>query len=671
MNNTIRFLALPVLLALLLASRSTAAHAPDEIIVKMKPAFSRSEARLLSTAPAGAKIKKKADRLGYQTLKLPKGAKLEDALARLRQDPAVAYAGPNHVLRIASTLEPNDPIYQDGWDYLELGFIILKQWGLYNDGLGSGFGGGGVFRADIKAPEAWAINTGSPTMVIAVLDTGLNYNHPDVATKMWKNTDEVAGNGIDDDGNGLVDDWRGWDFANNDNDPMDDHNDMGSEVHHGTFTSAIAAASTNDGTGMAGVSWGSPIMALKVMDSTGYGLEDVAAEAVIYAADNGAKIINMSLTGEDAPALKDAIDYAWSKGCLIVAASGNAGTSVDTYPASYENVLSVGATNESDARCTAADWGTGGSNYGQYLDVMAPGNNILSCTNMMEPDGYFVLPGTSAAAPFVAGVAALVWSEYPGWTNAQVFSQITRTADDIDQPGWDMYTGWGRVNAYRALTESTPETTSIAEVKQMDAGEAILLKDVVLTTGSGQMAGRLYGQSSDRSSGILMLFSTAVPEGLSIGDVVEVYGTLGDEKGEVAIRNATVTKTGSAEAPAAMMMSNKTLGGAALGNQQGVVDQYSFPQQMAQGLNNIGLLVRTSGKVTAVGTDWFYIDDGAHLDDGGAYTGVFVYHGALQRPGIGKYVSITGISSCEVQPGATVARRVLRPRQQADIVLVK
>ena len=644
-------------------------HAGDQIIVRFRPGH--EQAAPLLHFLARTEPRRSIPALGIQTVRLRKGADLEKALERYRNSPAVEYAGPNHVLRIAAQRWPNDPILLNGWDYLDPGFIILYQWGLYNDGSGSGFGPGGLPRADIKAPEAWAVETGRPDVVIAVLDTGIDYTHPDLAGKVWTNPPEIPANGIDDDANGFVDDWRGWDFANSDNDPWDDHEDSGMAVQHGTFVSAIAAASTNDGVGMAGVSWGSPVMALKVMDSSGYGLEDDAAAAVVYAADNGAKIINMSLTGEDVPALRTAIQYARQKGCLVVAASGNSGTSADTYPASYPEVLSVGATNEYDQRCTAADWGQGGSNYGSYLDVMAPGNNILSATSMMEPQGYFVLPGTSAAAPFVAGVAALVWSRYPDWTAQQVFNQIVRTCDDLGTAGWDMFTGWGRVNAYRALTETPQNARGIAAVKEMRSGTSVALRGVVLSTSSGEIPGRLYVQEPDRSSGILLHYQGSVPSGLQSGDVVELFGTVGQVSGERAILGAQVTKTGTTAEPRPLAMTNRALGGSQMGRQQGVVDRYSFPRKMAEGLNNIGLLVSTWGKVTAVGTDWFYLDDGTGLDDGGAYRGVFVHCPTVVRPGLNRYVRVTGISGCEIQQGSPVPRRVLRPRRQSDIEVIR
>lgn len=638
---------------------------PQEIIIKLKPGKA-SQLGMLA-GQTGASVKKSIPKLDAHTLRLPRGASLEEALKRYRNHPAVEYAGKNHTLRIASQVFPNDPLFFEGVDLFDLGIYFTQpQWGLYNDGYNNGWGG--LFRADIKAPEAWAINTGSPDVIIAILDTGIDYTHPDLAGKIWMNPGETE-NGQDSDGNGYVDDVMGWNFAYGNNDPMDNHSQDGLDIRHGTFTAGIAGAETDNYWGMAGVSWGSPLMALKVMKDDGTGLEDDAAEAVIYAVDNGAKIINMSLTGEDAPLLKDAVAYAWANGALVVAASGNAGISTPTFPASYPNVLAVGATNEYDQRCTAADWGSGGSNYGDYLDVMAPGNNILSATNVLDYQGYFVLPGTSAAAPFVAGVAALVWSQFPDWTNEQVARQIISTADDIGAPGYDIFTGHGRVNAYRALTELPSSATSIAQLKTLPAGQTVSLSGGVLTTGSGDLAGRLYIQAPDRSSGILLSFAGNPPAGLAAGDVVDVFGTTGKVSGEVALMNPIVTKTGTTASPKPLWLNNLAMGGGAHAQQAAVVNQYSFPRVMADGLNNIGLLVKVSGKVRAIGFDWFYLDDGSNLDDGTGNIGVLVQCGTLVRPGLNRHVTVTGISSCDQPQGSPVIRRVLRPRVQTDIRL--
>ena len=439
----------------------------------------------------------------------------------------------------------------------------------------------------------------------------------------------------------------------------------------GLSPQALRALQTNNGIGMAGVAWGCPIVPIKVMAEDGSGLESDVAAGVTYATDLGIKVINMSLAGtDDVPALADAVNYAWQHGALCICASGNEDVSTNMYPACYSTALAVGASNENDQRCTAIDWGAGGSNYGPYLDVMAPGTKIIGPSSMLEEQSYYYNDGTSASAPFVAGVAALLWSAHPEWSNQKVFLQITHTADDMSPAGFDIYTGYGRVNAYRALTESVQEIGTISQSKSATIGSPVSLNGVVLTTSSGEIANRLYAQDPKRSDGIMLYFTSTVPAGLADGDFVDVSGSVGVVSGERAIMNPSVTKrTDLANSkPRALGMTGKTIGGGAFASQIGVVDQYSYPRQMAAGLNNIGLLVRSAGKVKQIGTDWFYIDDGCDLDDGTGNNGIYVYVGmSIQRPNTNKKVIITGISSCEILSGSPVARRVLRPRRQTDI----
>ena len=665
-----------VLVLWLVPVAGAADYAPDELIVRLKPGRA-AELPALNRA-VGAAAKRSIEKLGFYSVKLPKGADLDKTIARYRKNPAVEYAGPNHTLHITQ-LFPNDPVFYSGDE-----FWGLPQWGLYNDGYNNG--GGGTYRADVHAPEAWDITTGSPNVVIAVLDTGVDYTHPDLAGKIWTNPGEAgqkATNGTDDDHNGFVDDWRGWDFVNDDNDPMDDHEIYDPYLgylafHHGSLVSGIAAAETDNWEGIAGVAWGCPIMALKVIGSDGSGSEDDAAAAVVYAVDNGAKVVNMSFAGADAPALHAAVDYAWQHNVLCLAASGNENSSAPTYPASYEHVLAVGASNEFDERCTATDWGSGGSNYGSYLDVVAPGSYIVSTGPLLVELGVAFEPydsesGTSAAVPFVSGVAALVWSVHPTWTSTEVFYHICHTADDVGAAGWDIYTGWGRVNAGRAVAETTSEVGSIGAAKQLPSGYEVGLRGMVLSTSTGDLPGRIYMQEADRSSGILLSFDGDVPAGLAEGNTVDVLGITGSVSGERALLHTAVIGNTTGTKPKPLGMTNRTLGGGPFGLQGGVVNHYTSPRTFAVGLNNIGLLVTTTGRVKSADYGWFYFDDGSGLSDGPGKVGVYVVYGdTIAPPDINRYVVVTGISSCEFVPGSsTIRRRVLRPRKQDDIVLLR
>lgn len=649
-------------------------YAEDEIIVKFKP----GQTHRLSQLSIGTNIKTKRNisKLGYFSLKLPKGADAEKIIALLKKDSSVKYAGRNHLVRLFLT--PNDPIYFYGDEVWG-----MPQWGLYNDGYNNGYGG--KLRADIHAEEAWDITTGSQGVPIAIVDTGMDYTHPDLASKLWTNPNEIPNNGIDDDQNGYVDDVHGWDFVNGDNDPMDDHMvyiDMLYDYYrfyHGTLVAGVAAAASNNYEGIAGVSWGSPIVPIKVVRWDDYGTEDDVAAAIVYAVDLGIKIINISLGMEDTPLLRDAVDYAWNHGALCICASGNDNLNAPTYPAAYEHALAVGATDRYDHRAVDTGWG---SNYGPWLDVTAPGDYIVSTGPLLYDLGiameqYDTESGTSAAAPAVAGVAALIWSVHPDWSNQEVAFQIMHTADDIGTSGWDQETGWGRVNAYRAVTESILQLPAIGDAKKLTTNTSVKLTGKKLSTSSGDISGRLYVQEIDRSSGIALVFSGSVPSGLLAGQIIDLMGVVGSVSGwgtvsgERAIIDPIITPKSPGSAPKPLGMNNKAVGGGSFGLQGGVVDRYYAPQTFAQGLNNIGLLVRTAGKVTYATYGFFYIDDGSKLKDGSGYTGIRVECGQLAPPEPGAYVAVTGVSSCEVVQGANARRRVLRPRTQNDIRIIK
>ena len=355
--------------------------------------------------------------------------------------PQVRYVEPNHVVKTAETT-PDDPSFG-------------QLWGLHNTGQT-----GGTADADIDAPEAWDVSTtGSSDVVVGVIDTGVDFAHPDLAQQQWVNTGENCGstdpaaacaertNGVDDDGNGYVDDWRGWDFVNDDNDPFDDN-------RHGTHVSGTIGAVGDNGVGVAGVNWNVKIMALKFLNAAGSGTTADAVAATLYAADKGAHVSSNSWGGGPFDqSLLDAIEYGASRGMLFVAAAGNDGRNNDTtptYPSNYasEAIVSVAATDHTDALAFF-------SNYGATtVDLAAPGVNILSTT---PGNTYASLSGTSMATPHVAGVAALLKARYPDASVYGLKALLLRSVDPVAQLERSVVTG-GRLNAFNAVSCSdTPK----------------------------------------------------------------------------------------------------------------------------------------------------------------------------------------------------------------------
>jgi thermitase len=398
----------------------------DEILVKFKPGVKVKTINGINKK-LESRIRKKIEKINVHCIKIPPHKTVLEMIEKYKKNPNVEYAEPNYIRK--AFLIPNDPNCTDP-----------TQWGIFK----------------IKLPQAWETETGSSNIIIAIVDSGVNYTtHPDLNDHIWLNSNDPIGGG-DDDGNGYIDDYYGWDFVGldytspaEDNDPMD-------AVNHGTFCAGIASAETDNAIGIAGVSWNSQIMVVRVLDDSGYSDDSIIAPGIIYAADEGADIINLSLGGPGSSStLEDAVDYAYNKGCLLVAASGNSDSSSVDYPAAYDNAIAVGATNQNDERCDSGDWGPGlGSNYGAELDVVAPGNIIYSTS---LGGGYGTQAGTSMAAPFVSGLAALIWSYNSTLTNVDVRDTIISSANDIGSSGWDAYTGYGRINAEEALAAFLPE----------------------------------------------------------------------------------------------------------------------------------------------------------------------------------------------------------------------
>ncbi|HJZ91730.1 MAG TPA: S8 family peptidase, partial [Gemmataceae bacterium] len=360
---------------------------------------------------------------GLWQIELGAGSSAATALTVSQASPVVQFASFNYRLRLSQI--PNDPGFAD-------------QWGLNNTGQT-----GGTPDADIDAPEAWDIFTGSSSTIVAVIDTGVDYNHPDLAANMWTNPGEIPGNGIDDDGNGYVDDVHGYDFVNNDGDPMDDHN-------HGTHVAGIIGAVGNNNLGVTGINWNVRIMAVKCFDSSGNGTVANAILGLNYAVQMGAKISNNSYGSAEPdpadPLFEEAIRNAANVGHIFVAAAGNNSSNNDLtghFPSGFDsdNIVSVAATDANDQLAFFSDYGP------TTVDLAAPGVDILSTL----PHGqYGTYSGTSMATPQVTGVVALVRGLHPDWTYRQVIDQVLNSVDYV--PGLEGRVATsGRLNAARAL----------------------------------------------------------------------------------------------------------------------------------------------------------------------------------------------------------------------------
>ena len=329
-----------------------------------------------------------------------------------------------------------------------------KQWALNNDGTFRPFTGNPVVKAgaDMSMQKAWEIQTGDSSIIVGIIDTGCKWKHKEFEGRIWKNRKEIPGNQVDDDGNGYVDDSIGWNFVSNTGDITDNQG-------HGTGMASLIGANGNNGIGFAGMDWKCKLMILKVKDTTDLALYQNVAKAIHYAVDNGARIINLSLAGQaNSSVLNSAVDYAQSKNVLVVADTGNAGADSLEYPARFESCLAVGSTDPDDTR-SRTFLGGGGSNYGDGIDVVAPGNYIYELDYLTDTEYDYMSGGTSNSTAYVSGLAALLLAQDPTRKPADLRAIIQETADDQvgkpteDTPGWDRYHGYGRINAFRALSK--------------------------------------------------------------------------------------------------------------------------------------------------------------------------------------------------------------------------
>ncbi len=363
-------------------------YASGEILVKFKDGVSDNSIESLNRRKGGD-VQEEIDEVGIERIRVDEGDSVTEALDEYKQSSKVEFAEPNFF--VAASIVPNDYYYS------------AYQWNM----------------PKIDAPAAWDSEKGySHDVVVAVVDTGVDLGHPDLDSKMV----------------------QGYNFAYDNGNPDDDNG-------HGTHVGGIVGAESNNSQGVAGVSWGAKIMPVKVLNAWGSGYLSDVANGIIYAADHGADVINLSLgTSYYSGTLQSAVDYAYNKGVTVIAAAGNSGNSTMSYPAGCNHVIGVGATDQNDSKASF-------STYNSSVDVSAPGVSIASSWYRGSGYSYALASGTSMAAPHVAGLAALLLSQDPSHGPDDVESIIKTACDDLGSAGRDDYFGEGRINAQLALSE--------------------------------------------------------------------------------------------------------------------------------------------------------------------------------------------------------------------------
>jgi subtilisin family serine protease len=404
-------------------ARAVDEYAPDIVLVKFKTDANPVWAQRLVDR-YGLKLQRVLPRIGVKRFKIPRGQNpLALATFLSRYTSVVAFAEPDYMRYMRYT--PNDPRFSQQWDMTRM-----------------------------RVPEAWDVTKGAASVVVAILDTGMDMDHPDLSGSLWRNADEIGGNNKDDDNNGYVDDEYGYDFAGNGLFPLPGAEDSWPDdtVDHGTHVSGTVAAQQDNGIGITGIAPRCKLMIVKVLGGLlGTGYTSDITEGITYAVDNGAKVINMSLGGTSKSLAEyNALKYAWQHNVFIATAAGNAGDAGNPieYPTGYPFAMGVGATDINDV---IANFST----HNGFVEVSAPGVDILSTVpdNTYDQSGW---SGTSMASPHVAGVAALLCAQYPGIANWEIRAMLQDAVVDRGTPGFDPYYGYGSLKAALAVRMLRP-----------------------------------------------------------------------------------------------------------------------------------------------------------------------------------------------------------------------
>jgi thermitase len=439
-------------------------YVPGQLMVKFKPAHAGDAARVHSAM--GASVKTRIRQIGWETVNLPPSMSVAEAAAAYKRLPQVEAVTPNYIRRAFRV--PNDPRYNEQYD-----------------------------KPIMNMPGAWDFSIGKSTVVVAILDTGVQVDHPEFQGKIVspRNTIDNTSNVTDVDG-------------------------------HGTHCAGIAAAKGNNGVGIAGVSWDSAIMPVKVLGDLGGGTLEDTVEGMIWAADNGAKVISMSLGGAGTNQSEaDAVNYGFNKGAVMVAAAGNDNSSQLSYPAAYENCIAVGSTDRNDAK-------SGFSNFGDWVDVAGPGSDILST---LPNSSYGFNSGTSMACPNVAGVAAVLFSYAPtNYTNVQIRAVMEATTKNVGT-----WLRFGRVDALaaiRRLPSPTPVYADAASViRHIGHSSGGNVRDLILADGRSFRVASVLTDGLGSTASALIKFRVTRPRNTISSPVLRVVAYGSGERGLVTV----------------------------------------------------------------------------------------------------------------------------------------